>query len=147
MFEIQPLTIVIDGQEASLGFDSSNPLIRAVVISLFTWRRANDDDDLPGDSKEGWWGDIYPAVADDRIGSRLWLLSRAKLLPETSRRAKEYAEEALAWLIDDGVASRIDVTAERQGNDMLALSIVIYRADGSIQADIRFANVWEFLNV
>lgn len=147
MIELQPLTVVIDGQVASLGLDSANPLIRAVVISLFTWRRANPDDDLPGGSMEGWWGDIFPPVEDDRIGSRLWLLSRAKLLPGTPQQAKEYAAEALQWMIDDGVASRIDIVAERQGNDTLALSLVFYRSDGSALADIRFANLWEYLNV
>ncbi|HDU5746877.1 bacteriophage V tail protein [Escherichia coli] len=33
-----------------------DPLTRAVVISLFTWRRAEPDDNA--DVPMGWWGDI-----------------------------------------------------------------------------------------
>lgn len=34
-------------------------LTRAVVISLFTWRRAERDDRTP--QPYGWWGDTWPA--------------------------------------------------------------------------------------
>lgn len=147
MINDQPLTIVIDGQQIKLGLDSAQPLVRAVMVSLFTWRRANPDDDLPGDLRMGWWGDAFAPIANDRIGSRLWLLSRAKLLPETAARAKEYAEEALQWLIDDGVAARVDVRTERQGLSTLAIGVQIYKSDGSRLLDVRFTDVWEFLNV
>ncbi len=146
-FDTQSLTVVVDGQTVNLGLASDNPLLRAVVVSLFTWRRANPDDSLPGNEHMGWWGDSYPVVENDRIGSRLWLLSRAKLLPDTVAHAKEYAEEALKWLVEDGVATRVVIVAERQGVDRLALNAQIYRTDGRAPLDLRFANIWEFLNV
>jgi phage gp46-like protein len=147
MINDQPLTIVIDGQQIKLGMDSAQPLVRSVIVSLFTWRRANPDDDLPGDLRQGWWGDTFAPIPNDRIGSRLWLLSRSKLLPETIARAKEYAEEALQWLIDDGVAARVDVRTERQGLSTLAIGVQIYKSDGSRLLDVRFTDVWGFLNV
>ena len=68
MITDQPLTVVIDGRTIPLGLASSEPLVRAVMISLFTWRRANPDDALPdGKSRMGWWGDSFPTVANDRI--------------------------------------------------------------------------------
>ena len=91
MINEQPLTVTVDGKLVALGLDSSEPLVRAVIISLFTWRRARPDDDLPGDLRMGWWGDSVPEIPNDRIGSRLWLLSRAKLTVETVARAREYA--------------------------------------------------------
>lgn len=147
MIDDQPLTIVIDGQTVPLGLDASAPLVRAVLISLFTWRRANPDDELPAEARQGWWGDSYPVEPNDRIGSRLWLLSRSKLTSDTARRAREYAEEALQWLLDDGVAARIEVEAERQGLDRLALVCRIFKTDGRLAADVRFTNAWGFLNV
>ncbi|EPN56356.1 Phage GP46, partial [Pseudomonas syringae pv. actinidiae ICMP 19079] len=51
-------------------------LLRSVVISLFTWRRAEADDPIDDAERFGWWGDTYPTQANDRIGSRLWLLRR-----------------------------------------------------------------------
>lgn len=147
MFNDQPLTIVIDGQTIKLDLDSAQPLVRAVIVSLFTWRRANPDDALPGDLRMGWWGDTFPTVPNDRIGSRLWLLSRSTLTPETVAKAKEYAQEALQWLIDDGVAARVDVQAERQGLSTLAIGCRIYKSDGTVPLDVRFTDVWGFLNV
>lgn len=125
--------------------DVYDDLPRAVIISLFTWRRANTDDDLPASNKYGWWGDTYPQEINDRIGSRLWLLSRAKLTNETVLKAKEYAEESLQWLIDDGAAADVQVQTERQGLDRLALGIKIIRGDLSA-IDIRFTDIWNYIN-
>ncbi|WP_230595820.1 phage GP46 family protein [Xanthomonas albilineans] len=155
MRDSMPLTAVFGGQTTPLGLlqdidnDRVNPLVRAVLISLFTWRRANADDTLPDPRgfRMGWWGDTYPVVANDRIGSRLWLLARAKLTPNTVQRAQDYAEEALQWLIDDGVAARIAVRAERQGLSTLALQCTLFAADGTANAVLRFDNLWSLLNV
>lgn len=145
MLSDQALTVVIDGQTVDLGLNSSDALTRAVIISLFTWRRANADDDLPGNEKMGWWGDSYPVVESDKIGSRLWLLSRAKLTSKTLADAKRYCEEALQWLIDDGIAARVEVETERQGLSALAVRTRIYKPHGGT-LDLRFAQVWESHN-
>lgn len=96
------------------GMVSKNPLRRALVISLFTDARAQADDTLPGgpgSDPRGWWGD---GLADAQpLGSRLWLLSREKVIPETLRRVEDYAREALQWLVTDGYFTALEVTAER----------------------------------
>lgn len=138
------MSITIDGVESSL-LAVTNPLVRAVVMALFTWRRAEADDPVEG-QRWGWWGDNVAEQQGDRIGSRLWLLAREKLTTSTVQRAIQYAREALTHLVDDGVASRVTVEAERQGIDMLAMRVVVYRVDGT-QLDLRFANVWSQLNV
>lgn len=116
----------------------------AVILSLFCDARAREDDVIPDGTgyRRGWWADsVTPlasggltvredAAAHDRIGSRLWLLSREKQLPEVLRRAKDYAEEALAWLIDDGVARRVSVTPSVPRQGWLWLDIRIDLADG-----------------
>ena len=98
--------------EGDLALDDDG-LTTAVIISLFTDRRAAPDDPLPddGDDRRGWWADAFPAIEGDAIGSKLWLLSREKEVPAVAQRAREYAAEALQWLIDDGLATRIDVDA------------------------------------
>jgi len=89
----------------------------AVLMSLFTDRRAEDDDELLDEEardKRGWWGDLVsPEVEGDQIGSRLWLLSRAKTTEKALVRAKDYVKEALQWMVEDKVASSITVTTER----------------------------------
>lgn len=139
---VQDLSVVVDGVAGS-PLAADDPLIRAVIISLFTWRRANPDDAVDG-SRQGWWGDTTASLSGDRIGSRLWLLSREKLLPETFNRAREYAREALQWLVDDQVAAAVDVAAERYGRAGLALVVTITRADRRV-TELRFADVWQRL--
>lgn len=120
-----------------------NPLPRAVIISLFSWRRASPDDNAT--EPMGWWGDTYPTVTGDRIGSRLWLLGREKITNDTLNRAHDYATEALQWMLDDGVAARIDITSARGGQDSAGLGIVIYQRDGTTW-NMQFDDYWRLLN-
>lgn len=120
--------------------DSFGLLTRAVLISLFTWRRAETDDDTT--EVFGWWGDTFPTVANDRIGSRLWLLRRSKLTNATAARARDYARQALQWMTDDGVAARVEVDATRTGLSSMRLDVVLWQQDGSQHAII-FDDIWQ----
>jgi len=118
---------------------SDGGLETAVLVSLFTDRRAREDDELPDSNnldRRGWWGDLgVPEVEGDQIGSRLWLLGREKTQESVLVRAKKYAEEALRWMIEDGIAKTIEVETERQstpGTDWLVLAVRIYKPDGAV---------------
>lgn len=115
----------------------------AVIVSLFTDRRARDSDVLPDGhtDRRGWWGDRFARVAGDQIGSRLWLLSREKQLPAVLTRAEEYAREALQWLIDDQIASAISVVASIPRTGMLGLAITIDRPLKD-PVDFRYPYAW-----
>ena len=115
----------------------------AVLVSLFSDRRAEPDDALPSNDgdRRGWWADAFAEPAGDRLGSRLWLLERGKLTDAVVSQARRYAEEALAWLVEDGVAERVEVTAERQGNERLALAVAIHRP-ADPPARYRFDDFW-----
>lgn len=135
------------GGDISLdGYDlaADNGLQTAVILSLFTDRRASDGDTLPaGADRRGWWADTWPDVPRDQIGSRLWLLGREKQLPSVLQRAREYAAEALQWLIDDGVADAVRVDAEIVRQGVLGLRIEIDRPTGTAQ--YQFNRLWEAL--
>jgi phage gp46-like protein len=107
----------------------------AVAVSLFTDARAPEDARLPGDAadRRGCWMDATLGDGDDGIGSLLWLLHREKTTPDVPVRARQYALDALQWLLDDHVASAVEVEAERVGINMLALVIRITRPDGKIE--------------
>ncbi|MGY2289110.1 phage GP46 family protein [Pseudomonas sp. SDO528_S397] len=121
-----------------------NALTRSVLISLFTWRRAAPDDAIDDDERFGWWGDSFPTVADDRIGSRLWLLRRVKLSRQTQLDAEFYAREALQWLIDDGHCRAIDVVSERSDAQRLNLRVQLSLATGE-RLDINPDNSWQVI--
>lgn len=135
----------LNGDLRMQGYDLERDagLRTAVIVSLFTDRRAQDDDPLPGaqDDRRGWWGDSLPDLKGDRIGSRLWLLSREKQLQSVVNRAREYAVEALAWLLEDGIALRVEVTAEIVRMGVLGLHVAISRP--ALPAiDFKFESVW-----
>lgn len=122
----------VDYALAALGLELDDSLETAVIMSLFTDRRAEDDDRLPfGESdRRGWWGDAYADVPSRKIGSRLWLLEREKQLPEVLVRAREYALEALQWLVDDGRAARVDVEASFPRTGVLGLEVTLWLPAG-----------------
>ena len=88
---------------------SGDDLQSAIMISLFTDRLAHSDDDYDDEYRRGWWADTG---TDGFIGSRLWLLRRQKLTTQVAKKAEDYAREALAWLITDGVVSDIQIRTQ-----------------------------------
>lgn len=64
---------------------------------------------------------VFLSLAIDRgtffanrdLGSRLYLLTRAKCTVRTEGLARDYAAEALAWLLETGRAAAIDIATSR----------------------------------
>lgn len=123
--------IALDG--ADLARDDG--LRTAVILSLFLDRRADANDVRDGEDRRGSWMDQYLGSDGDRLGSRLWLLAREKETAATLNRARTYAQEALAWMIDDAIAQRIEVDAEWMRSGVLGLRVEIVLRDGNRWAD------------
>lgn len=68
--------------------------------------------------------------ADAELGSRLHELQREKDVGRVAVLARQYAEQALAPILQDGRATSIDVSAERPGNGRLHLLIEVTAAGG-----------------
>lgn len=126
---------------AGLGLERDDSIETAVIVSLFTDRRADAGDRLPfGESdRRGWWGDSYTDKPGRKIGSRLWLLEREKQLPEVLARAREYARESLQWLIEDGRAARIEVETSFPRPGVLGIEIAAQLpAGGSVKHRVEY---------
>ncbi|MFN4328296.1 MAG: phage GP46 family protein [Limnobacter sp.] len=136
-----PLAVRGDFVVSAGALASDQDLKTAVMISLFTNRRAEDDDQLPeaSMSRQGWWADVFQP---SRIGSRLWLLAREKQARQVVVRAREYAREALQWLIDDGVASQVLVTTEVVTQGVLGLQVEVIRNQAQ-PARFKFDLAWQ----
>jgi phage gp46-like protein len=122
---------------------SDEGLRTASLLSLFTDRRAENDDPLPGEDEDlrGWWGDEFLAVEGDRFGSRLWLLDRSKRTGDVIRRTDELVREAKAWMLEDRVTDRIDVEVETGATELLFAAVINRPASDPVT--FRFAHVWE----
>ncbi|WP_145483109.1 phage GP46 family protein [Yersinia aldovae] len=135
----EPDKLLGDWQTGGGGLLDGSDLETAILISLFTDRLARTDDVIEGDDRRGWWGDSgseYP------IGSRLWLLRREKLTTQVALKAEDYANEALVWLLDDGVVTAISTDAQIVFPNRLNL-IISYQQPAQAQVSVKFSWVWE----
>lgn len=133
--------------------DETDELATAMIVALCSDARAHETDilpDLDSDDRRGWWGDFQAAQVWNGwpIGSRLWLLSRAKIADSNAQegatvaRAEQYTRDALQPFIVKRVASRVDVKAERVGTERIDVSVVMYR--GPLPAvSLQFQFMWD----
>ena len=152
------LKIIFDSlyQEFDLGLGkgdltTDDSLESAVLISLYTDKRAGEDDLLP-DSRNtndvrGWWGDqLVPFTEGDEIGSKIWLLSREKTTTQVYIKLENYIRDALQWMVDDEILTKIDVAIERQNplpeNNTLAFEIKLYKIDDRI-VSLNYSYQWD----
>ena len=104
-------------------------LENAITISLFTDARASDDD-VEGDDKRGYWGDM-DLPGDESLGSKLWLLKREKITPDVINKTRDYCIDALVWLVDEEYLQATDITTTRSGNDRILILIKCQLPDGT----------------
>lgn len=106
---------------------TGSALETAVLLALFTDRAASPDyKPLDGDPR-GHWSDAYTGQP---VGSNLWELDHAKMTDANISLAQNSAQIALQPLIDGGMASAIDVRAERQGQ-LCAMKIIVTAPTGA----------------
>lgn len=124
---------------ASYALELEDSLQTAIILSLFTDRRAQADDALPLNQthRRGWVGEEFVAAdfdaRQDAWGSLLWLVYVGKASGDVLERARFAAQESLAWMVRDGIASRVTVAAEWVGErkDRLAIRPTIYQGSQS----------------
>ena len=101
----------------------------AVLVSLFTDRRAAADLVLRDgtQNRRGWWADAYE---DEPIGSLLWTLQPSKKTRAVLLAARDYCNQALAWLVRDGHAASVVVDTFWAGQVALGIIVTVNQAAG-----------------
>jgi phage gp46-like protein len=123
------------------GIQTGEELETSILLSMFTWRRAEKDDAVPDSvNRLGFWGDTYPDVPGDKTGSRLWLLSGQAATPDNLELAKNLVLECLQWLLDDGVAESVEPVITESDNNQFRVSTWIKRPTDLAP---KFYSVWE----
>lgn len=115
---------------------SDNGLRTAVLISLFT----DKDDSLQPELKKTYWGNTLDD-GDLILGSKLWLLKNEKTTTNILSLAKFYCEDALRWMIEDGVAREVLVTTELFDSQTLLIGIEIFKPNDQSET-FSFDYVW-----
>lgn len=118
-------------------FAKDDSLRSLVLISVHTDRGIEPSELEEGeDDRRGWWADRY---RKRKIGSRLWRLRNAKATPQNVELCRKYLDEALAWMVEDGLAERVEVEAKADG-EVLRARVGIVRP-GEVAP--RFYESWE----
>lgn len=123
--------------DANGDIDTADFFDTSLLYSLFGERRASADEVVEANLRRGWIGN-----GDDfENGSKIWLLSQARLNRDTLNRLQDEARKSLQWLVDDGLAVSIDqVTASLSGGRVM-LDITIRRSRDKV--DRKLYTLWE----
>lgn len=117
--------LVID--EGNRDLAVTDGLDSAIFVSLFSDRRAYEDEIADPMQRRGWIGDLVSDVPGDRHGSGLWLYEQRRLgltgsvgsPAETAIGIRIEAESSLEWMREEGLvtsqtAQATASTADRQ---------------------------------
>lgn len=133
------------------GLRAQAGLHTAIMLALFSDKRVPEDHPhrkfVDGDDLGGWWGntiDLRADLGEEELGSLIWIYARAPLNEEVRRFVEVAAQEALAPLIKQGAATRIDVRAEiHSAVNRIDLTVQVYGRDGQRVYSQRFSDLWQ----
>lgn len=106
-------------------FESTSGFESAILMSLLTDARADGAEMSPPQKRRGWIGNEMGDIEGLNTGSKLWLLSQARLTQDTVNKAVDFARTALQWFIDDDYSDRISVSGVIKNNGLI-LTIILY---------------------
>lgn len=119
--------------------EMSGGLETAAYLSLFG---GNEDDDGRADNPANWWANLDEVDPTRQYHSETQNLLQA--LPATTgnlRRIEDAAGRDLAWFVDSGVASSVNVSASIPGINRIKLTIDI-EAIGQ-ESSFEFVENWK----
>lgn len=134
--------------------DQTRALETAVIVALSTDRLADTEDELPSpsDDRRGWWADTDAEEiwGGWPIGSRLWLLRRAKIVDSSARggatvtRIETYLRECLSPFIERKIISTFEMEVQRNSKDRqrIDVGVVLYRGPSPPIA-LQFQVLWD----
>jgi phage gp46-like protein len=133
--------------------DDTEALATAVIVALGTDRLASIDDELPdpdSTDRRGWWGDLDAAEiwGGWEIGSRLWLMQRAKITGSNAARGstlvrvKHYIQEAIQPFLSLRIATVMDVQVEQVDTQRIDALVRLYRGPATA-VELRYQILWQ----
>lgn len=149
--------------ELDLLMSASNDLVdgmslqSAIIIALGTDARAADEDALPdpdATDRRGWWGDMDAEElwGGWPVGSKLWLLERAKITSKfasdggTMARAENYTRDALDPFIRERIATGVSVQVSRTETQRIDVDVTIARGREK-EIELRYSELWTELGI
>lgn len=148
-----PEVVTLDFLQLPSGLlDETEQLASAVMVALNSDALADASEVLPdprNDDRRGWWGDIDAEQiwGGWPLGSKIWLLIRAKVLGAGARegatitRVETYIKIALQPFIDNQLCSSVSVNARQVNDQRIDATIILYRGPKSA-IELQFQPLW-----
>ena len=109
-------------------FKTSDGFESPILASLFSDRRAFEDEVGDPFRRRGWLhNDLLPSP-DDNFGSGLWFYEQARLDENTRLGIRQEAEAALAWMVEERIVESVVadvVTSPEDRSTMLEITLRI----------------------
>lgn len=150
------ITLDFDWVQLASGLiDETMELASAVLIALGTDAQADENDVLPdprSTDRRGWWGDLNAKQIWNGwpIGSKLWLLARAKIVGvgaregSTTNRVRTYISTCIQPFVDNGICSKfsIDSVTVDKSNKKISAQFTMYRGPKSA-IKLTYQPIWD----
>lgn len=111
----------------------------AIIVSLFTERRANESEVLDPALRRGWVGN--ESTPGFEQGSKIWLFEQARITRSVLNGLSTAVKDALEWFVDSGFADSIDAVEVTATTTGITLSTNIRRPNS--QVDRQFFTLWD----
>jgi phage gp46-like protein len=112
----------------------------AVYLSLYG---GNEEDDASDENRFEWWGNLLENEPAKKYRSRTqYLLRSMPLVTSNLIKVEEAVKNDLAWMVDEGVATSIEVEASIPTVSTLKIAIDVI-ADDERQT-LTFVENWKF---
>jgi phage gp46-like protein len=96
-----------------------------IAVQLFTRGQIECDEHVLQERSGGWWADAF-RTNNFKTGSKLWALQWALVSNDALLQAKQYATEALSYLLQWGLATRLDIKPSYVSRFVMHLAITVH---------------------
>tara|TARA_R110000787_G_scaffold11537_1_gene38112 strand:+ start:4702 stop:5142 length:441 start_codon:yes stop_codon:yes gene_type:complete len=120
-------------------FELTNGLDTAIYMSVFCEARASASQVSEPTNRRGHFTNIFNRVEGYQVGSLLWLYTTQSKNTESNLKLIEGAVfNGLKWMIEDGLISKIEVTATKSGTGVdLNIGLI-----NELQKDSKYYNLF-----
>jgi phage gp46-like protein len=112
-------------------FKTDDGFEAAIVVSLFSDRRAYSSEVRDPMKRRGWIGDLVSEVPNDRHGSGLWLYEQHRLTQETVIGVRTEAVQSLEWMQEESYVTHSEAMVLSNAKDReINLVVTLHFLDG-----------------
>lgn len=111
----------------------TNGLEAAVIVSLFSDRRAREDEVRNPLKRRGWIGDLLTDIPGDLHGSGLWFYEQSRLTAVEAAGVAAEARNALQWMVDEELCDSVSVeVAYNPSARAVYLNVTVFLLEGGV---------------